>query len=440
MEKIKDRHLLIKQIASDVLSAGGRAYYVGGFVRDLLRGKISEDIDIEVHGLAPDLLEAIIARYSPYDILGKSFGIYSLRYHHIDIALPRKETKTGLKHQDFRIDVDPFIGTYSSCQRRDFTINALMMDVLDKKIIDHFNGLTDLKGHIIRHINDAAFLEDPLRVLRAARFSATLDFKIAPETIALCQSSDLSYLAKERVLAETNKALLGQKPSSYFISLAQMQQLDFFYPELKKLIDQTHDPALRHKDAFEQTMMVLDEAAKCQHKTQRPRYFMYAALLHDIEKSTMGKHDLTCQEIVKHALLHISNEKHLLKYVQKAVLLYQDVLKCFHDNFNDASIIRLLDRFKYPKDLLFLGSCVIKTQHTGDYDQTESKKYIAWAKRALQLYEAFLDREHVGGHDIIALGYKGKIVKAILKRARYLEAAVFDKDEVLKIITQEFKL
>ena len=154
----------------------------------------------------------------------------------------------------------------------------------------------------------------------------------------------------------------------------------------------------------------------------------------------MRKHDLTCQEIVKQALLHISNEKYLLKYVQKAVLLHQDVLKYFHDDYNDASIIRLLDRFRYPKDLLFLGSCVIKAQHTGDYDQTESKKYIAWAKRALQLYEAFLNREHVGGHDIIALGYKGKIVKEILKRARYLEAAVFDKNEVLKIITKEFKL
>lgn len=439
MEKIKDRNILIQKIATDIAKEKGRAYFVGGYVRDLLLKRESKDIDIEVHGLSPEKLEAILSNYTNYDLLGKSFGIYSLRYHHIDIALPRKEKKIGLKHNDFRIDVDPYIGTYASSLRRDFTINALMMDVLTKEIIDHFNGLKDLENKVIRHINDMTFPEDPLRVLRAARFSATLDFKIAKETIDLSKKIDLSFLAKERVLTETNKALLGLRPASYFYALKDMKQLFFFYPELEKMIGLEQAKTYHDEDAFDHVMLVVEEAAKYKDLAMMPRYFMYAALFHDIGKiSQCQRHTIIGQAIAKEALERFTNEKYLLKYVQKAIGLHMDVLNMYKDKSKDAKIIRLLDKFKYPKDLLLLALCDIKGRKSNYYSDEMIDDYILWAKKSLKIYEEFKDRPHLGGRDILALGYRGPIVKKILARARYLEAAIQDEKEVLKIIRKEF--
>ena len=132
------------KIASAVQQAGGRTYFVGGYVRDLLLGRDNKDIDIEVHGISVQNLERILDTLGERLTMGVSFGIMGLRHYDLDIAMPRSETATGCGHKDFEIFVDPFIGEAKAASRRDFTMNALMQDVLTGEILDFFGGKEDI--------------------------------------------------------------------------------------------------------------------------------------------------------------------------------------------------------------------------------------------------------------------------------------------------------
>jgi len=237
MEKIE------RKIAELVSEAGGRTFYVGGFVRDKILGIENKDVDIEVHGIKPEILLDILRSVGEPLSYGSSFGIYSLKGSHIDIAMPRMEHATGRGHRDFEVFVDPFIGLEAAALRRDFTMNAAFEDVLTGEIIDPFDGRRDLANGIIRHVNDQSFTEDPLRVLRAAQFASRFELQIAEETVVLCKNIDVSTLSRERVEEELKKALLnGKKPSVFFEVLREMDQLDIWFPELKSCIEVEQDP------------------------------------------------------------------------------------------------------------------------------------------------------------------------------------------------------
>ena len=173
---------MAKTIARRVAEAGGRAYYVGGFVRDGLLGQENKDVDMEVHGISHDALAAILDSLGQRITIGESFGIFNLKGYSVDIAMPRKEAARGQGHRDFDIFVDPFIGIEGAARRRDFTINAMMQDVLTGEILDPFGGREDLSKQILRHVDDTSFGEDPLRVLRGAQFAARFQCTVAPET------------------------------------------------------------------------------------------------------------------------------------------------------------------------------------------------------------------------------------------------------------------
>ena len=215
---------IAEKIAYMVSKRGGRAYYVGGFVRDKILGIAANDtdgkdvdVDIEVHGIGPEVLMEILSELGEPLTYGSSFGIYSLAGHHIDVAMPRKEHATGKGHRDFEVFVDPFIGTKAAARRRDFTINSIMEDVLTGEIVDHFGGKGHLEEGIIRHVDGGSFGDDPLRVFRGAQFAARFGFSMAEETVRLCRRMELSELARERVEVELKKALLkGKKPSAFF--------------------------------------------------------------------------------------------------------------------------------------------------------------------------------------------------------------------------------
>ena len=233
-----DDKKLSTSIAQAVAEAGGRAFLVGGIVRDRLLGIESKDIDIEVHGVEPQRLELILEKVAPRREEGKksgcftkgaSFGVYGIYGSSIDIAMPRTEAATGRGHKDFEVFVDPFIGTGKAAERRDFTINAMMQDILSGEVLDEFGGKEDLEKGILRHITDDGFREDPLRVFRAAQFAARFNFRVAPETIKLCSSMDTGALSRERVMGELEKALLkAEKPSIFFEVLREMNQLHRF--------------------------------------------------------------------------------------------------------------------------------------------------------------------------------------------------------------------
>ena len=239
-----DKNLeMAKKIASEVERAGGRAYFVGGCVRDALLGRENKDIDIEVHRVPVETLEGILDALGERISMGASFGVLGLRHYDLDIAMPRAETATGFGHKDFAVSVDPFLGEEKAASRRDFTINALMRDVLTGEILDFFDGRGDLARGLIRHVNDRSFGEDPLRVFRGAQFAARFGFEVAPETRALCVTMRVDALAGERVMGELEKALLkAAAPSVFFEELRAMRQLHVWFPELEPLIDLPQPP------------------------------------------------------------------------------------------------------------------------------------------------------------------------------------------------------
>lgn len=223
-------------LASKVKEKGGRAFYVGGYVRDLLLNIPNKDIDIEVHGIAEKDLVAILNEIGEVDYYGRSFGIYALRHEDIEVALPRSEKVLGTGHRDFEISVDPDMGYKNAALRRDFTINALMMDVLSHEILDYFNGTDDLNKGIIRHVNDASFVEDPLRVYRAAQFASRFSFKIDERTVELCKGIDTFVLSRERIEEELKKALLkAERAEIFFECLKEMNQKDVWFKGVNNL-------------------------------------------------------------------------------------------------------------------------------------------------------------------------------------------------------------
>ena len=303
---------MAKKLAREVRAHGGTAYFVGGYVRDKLLHIENKDIDIEVHGLNAATLASILDTLGERLSFGESFGIFSLKGYNIDIAMPRKERAIGAGHRDFETFTDPFIGTYEAAKRRDFTIGALMMDVLTEEVTDHFGGAEDLRNGIIRHVCTETFTEDPLRVLRLAQFAARFEFTPAEETARLCRTMELSSLSRERVLEELRKALLkAEKPSVFFRTLRQVNQLGFWFPEVEALIE-VEQNSVHHAegDVFTHTMMVLDEAAKYRDETSEPFGFMLTALCHDFGKAI-------CTKMIKGKLCSHGHETLGLPLVEK---------------------------------------------------------------------------------------------------------------------------
>lgn len=198
-----------------------RAYFVGGCVRDEFLNRACKDIDIEVFGVEQEILEKILnicaekLGFKEVELIGKQYGIYKLG--ELDISIPRVETKTGDKHTDFNCELVPYLPIIDAQRRRDFTVNAIYKNIFTDEIIDSFDGVSDIEKKIIKHIDDKTFIEDSLRVFRAARFSSVLGFEISKETKALCEKIDLSALPKERIIQETSAALIkSDTPSVYF--------------------------------------------------------------------------------------------------------------------------------------------------------------------------------------------------------------------------------
>ena len=438
----------VNKIALLVKEQGGEAYFVGGFVRDSLLGIESKDIDVEVHGIRPETLEKILDGVGEWIEIGKSFGIYSLRGTNIDIAMPRRETLTGIGHRDFKIDVDPFMGTENAAKRRDFTVNALMQNVLTGEIIDHFGGQKDLKDKVLRHVCDTSFPEDPLRVLRGVQFAARFNLEVAPETIALCQKIDVSTLSSERVLEELKKALLqSEKPSVFFETLRKMNQLSPWFEEVEKLIGVLQS-TIYHKegDVYTHTMMVLDEAAKMRDSAEKPFYFMMSALVHDFGKITAtkfynGNYHATGHEeagiyIAGELLRKLTNENALISYVLNMTGLHTAPRVLFNDNASVKASNKMFDVAENPADLIKLSLC----DGLGKIPRKPMLHEESFLMKRLEIYKEYMARPYVTGQDLIDMGMKpGKEFSELLSNAHEMRLSGVMKETALSTILAEVR-
>ena len=386
-----------------------KVYLVGGAVRDQLLGFPVKDRDWIVVGATPATLLSL-----GYQQVGKDFPVFLNPKTKEEYALARTERKASAGYTGFICDFSPTITLEQDLIRRDLTINAMAQSE-DGEIIDPYGGKQDLENRMLRHISPA-FSEDPLRVLRVARFAAryhSLGFKIASETLALmaelAQSGELQHLTAERVWLETEKALNEKNPEIYFETLHKTGALSVLFPEIDALYG-VPNPVKHHPevDSFIHTMLVLKQAVNLTENNPilNKSAVRFAAICHDLGKA------LTPQNILPHHYGHeqagIKPTKSLCKRL-KVPSYFQELaeLTCeFHTHIHKAfelraeTVITLFNRFdvwrKPQRFQEFLQVCLADTRgRTGfenkDYPQIDYINQLLHAANEVDVQQVIAD-------------------------------------------------
>jgi poly(A) polymerase len=348
----------IFQVISEVVSENNlQCFVIGGYVRDLLLQRPSKDIDIVVVGSGIDLAKTLARRLGRKGKISvyRNFGAAMLRYDDLEIEF------VGARKESYRADSrKPSVedGSLEDDQnRRDFTINALAISLNREtfgELLDPFNGLTDLKRKIIRTPMDPdiTYSDDPLRMMRAIRFSTQLGFNIEERSLAAIKHNRerISIISRERIIDELNKIVLSPKPSVGFNLLEKTGLLELIFPEFDHMKGVAVMEKLRHKDNFRHTLQVLDKLAV---KTDN-LWLRWAAIMHDIAKPVTKKyiqghgwtfygHEFAGSKMVP----DIFRRMHLplgstMKYVQKLVLLHLRPIALVEEEVTDSAVRRLL--------------------------------------------------------------------------------------------------
>lgn len=350
------QHPVFKVVSQIVTEQGLEAYVIGGFVRDLILDRPSKDIDIVVVGNGMDLAQAAGTKLRVKKVnLFKNFGTAQFNYKDLDVEF------VGARKESYQRDSrKPIVenGTLEDDQkRRDFTINALAIDLRQEsfgKLIDPFNGLKDLEDGILRTPldPDTTYSDDPLRMMRAVRFATQLDFQIEQKSLKsiLDNAYRLEIISAERIMDELNKIILAKKPSRGFELLFSTKLLHQFFPEMVALYGVENINGKSHKDNFYHTLEVLDNLAE----NSDDLWLRWAAILHDIAKPPTKRFDQEIgwtfhgheemgarwvPKIFKRLRLPLD---HKMKYVQKLVRLHLRPISLVKSHVTDSAVRRLL--------------------------------------------------------------------------------------------------
>tara|TARA_R100001377_G_scaffold52931_3_gene31072 strand:- start:1766 stop:3007 length:1242 start_codon:yes stop_codon:yes gene_type:complete len=355
-----------------------KTYLVGGAVRDRLLGFKKSDRDWVVVGASVEqMLEA------GYTQVGRDFPVFLHPKTKEEHALARTERKTGPGYTGFAFNADPSVTLEEDLQRRDLTINAIAQDS-DGKLVDPYGGVKDVEDRVLRHVSEA-FTEDPLRVLRVARFMARfapIGFRIAEETMILMRqltdSGELQHLVAERVWQEMDKALRSAAPAEFFRSLRDCGALQVILPEVDNLFG-VPQPPLHHPeiDTGVHVMMCLEQAAKLSDDP----VVRFATLMHDLGKGVTPKdnwprhfgHEQLGVPLINAVCARLRVPK---KYQQVARLVSQ-----FHTHCHRAlelradTMLRLfesLDAFRRPEQVAqFLLACEADSRGRTGFEDRE---------------------------------------------------------------------
>jgi tRNA nucleotidyltransferase (CCA-adding enzyme) len=277
---------LVDAIATAVRERGGRAFLVGGCVRDELLGRVPKDLDVEVFGVPAAGLRELLERFGRVDVAGESFAVYKVGG--VDVSIPRRESKSGRGHKAFAIEGDPQLSAADAARRRDFTINAISRDPLTGELVDPFGGQADLRARHLRVVDPRTFGDDSLRVLRALQFAARFELTVNAETRALLAGIPLDDLPPERIWGEVEKLLLAaERPSIGFTLARDLGVVDRLWPELHALIGCPQEPEWHPEgDVWIHTLMVIDQARlRIDGLSRGPALaMMLGAVCHDLGK------------------------------------------------------------------------------------------------------------------------------------------------------------
>lgn len=409
----------LSRFFSAVKQRGGRALFVGGCVRDALRGDAFKDFDIEVYGVPATEIETLLRRLKiRYNAAGRSFGVFKIHEASVDIALPRRESKCGLGHTGFSVEGDPNMSLAEAAARRDFTVNAIYYDPLTDEISDPFDGRGDLEKKILRHTSPA-FSEDPLRVLRAMQFLARFRFEIAPETLELCKKIEPEGLSRERIFDEWKKLFTkGEEPSRGLNFLRECGWVKYF-PELAALIGVEQDPFWHPEgDVWNHTLRAMDAFARERADDDAENIVVgFAVLCHDFGKpatTALGadgrihsyRHESAGVKPTIRFLKSMTDQRDLLADVPVLVEAHMRPRALFLANSGDAAIRRLsravgrIDRLLRVCKADAMGS---RFHESEDFQETE--RWLTSRAEALDLKVA-APKALVLGRHLIALGFK----------------------------------
>ncbi len=365
-----DQYEVFSKVSQAATNLGLKAYVVGGYVRDLVLKRDSKDIDFTCEGSGIELAKEVAKMYDDHVPLSvfKNFGTAMLKLDHYELEF------VGARKESYRSESrKPIVedGTLEEdLERRDFTINAMAISLGEEnygELLDPHSGLLDIKKKLIRTPLDpnVTFSDDPLRMLRAIRFAAQLDFDIEADTFhALTENANrLKIISSERIIVELNKIIMVPKPSYGFKLLFASKLLHEFFPEMAELqgVDSVDDKS--HKDNFYHTLQVLDNV--CQ--VSDDLWLRWAAILHDIAKPATkrfsnkvgwtfhGHEDKGARmtpEIFRRLKLPMDER---MKYVQKLVRLHLRPIALVKEEVTDSAMRRLLfDAGDHIEDLMKL--------------------------------------------------------------------------------------
>ncbi len=439
--ELKEQLELAVQIAQAVKQEGGFVLIRGGYVRDKLLQKLGyhakpKDIDIEVFRITLEKLYGILRKFGAPDTWGEQFAVVVL--NGLEIALPRRDSATGGGgHRDIEAKSDPGMSVKEAGRRRDFTVNALALDPFTGKIIDEWGGIEDAKKRVLRAVDETTFVEDPLRVLRGARFAGQLGFTIDPETVRICRDVDLSKLPKERLGGEWTKLLLqSPKPSVGLEAARDLRIIEKLHPELARLIETPQDPRWHPEGSvWTHTCMVVDAASElAQEKNlskEEALLNLLSALCHDLGKPATTVTETDGRITSKgHSEAGLEPAKTFLEkinapqaYIKKILPLVNEHLFPSLNRQAGAPAVRKLARRLHPatiQELVYVGYADHKGRGTSWDGYPEGEELLEKAKE-LTIAESKPIPLLMGRH-LIELGMEpGKSFGDILKEVFRLQ-------------------